>query len=185
MTTTIIVLVAILILGVVHIIYDIICITRQEQKVEEFTQILQKFIAKHKANKDNSKEVAIIMAHGEDISRIMGEDEYNSPVIAIQCQIRNNITFSIEDEVRKVYCNAPQAMKRLSDNKRATYIQMINPFIWFYRGVEVLSYIMLGYFVNTGTIEYRGKAWNAFNTFFTLLTGIATLVGLYLQIKGS
>lgn len=185
MTTTITILVAILNLGVVHIIYDIICITRQEQKVEEFIQILQKFIAKHKVNKDNSKEVAIIMAHGEDISNIMEEDEYNSPIIAIQCQIRNNNTYSIEDEVRKVYCNAPQAMKRLSDNKRATYIQLINPFIWFYRGVEVLSYIVLGYFVNTGTIEYRGKAWNTFNTFFTLITGIATLVGLYLQIKGS
>ena len=85
MTTTIIVLVAILILGVGHIVYDIICIKRQELKVEEFIQILQKFIAKHKANKDNSNEVAIIMAHGEDVSNIMEEDEYNSPIVAIQC----------------------------------------------------------------------------------------------------
>lgn len=185
MTAAITILFTILILGVVHIIYDIICITRQELKVKEFIQILQKFIAKHKANKDNSNEVAIIMAHGEDISNLMEEDEYNSPIIAIQCQIRNNITFTIEDEVRKVFCNAPQAMKRFNDNKRATYLQLFNPFIWFYRGVEVLSYIVLGYFVNTGTIEYRGKAWNAFNTFFTLLTGLATLIGFYLQIKES
>lgn len=182
MTTTIIVLVAILILGVGHIVYDIICIKRQELKVEEFIQILQKFIAKHKANKDNSHEAVIIMAHGEDVSNIMEEDEYNSPIVAIQCQIRNNITFTIEDEVRKVYCNAPHAMKRLNDNKRATYLQLFNPFIWFYRGIEVLSYIVLGYFVNTGTIEYRGKAWNSFNTFFTLITGVATLIGFYLQV---
>lgn len=185
MTIIYIILIIILLLGVIHILYDVRETTRKQESINTFLGVLDKFITKYKENKNNSKEVGIIMADGEEISKYMGEDAFSSPILTIQEQIRNKITFTIEEEVHKVFCNAPQALNQLEKIKKSTRLQLLNPFIWFYRGVEVLSYIILGYFINTGSIEYRGKAWNAFNTIFTLITGFATLIGLYLQITQS
>lgn len=186
METTIIIVsfCSILLLGLGHIIYDVCIISHRVSDIKTFLNVLNAFIIKYRDNKDNTCEVNHIMAFGEDLSKYMNEYIYNSPIICIQSMIRNSNTYNIENEVSKVFRNAPAALRQLSIAKRNTLLQLANPFIWFYCGIEVLSFIVLGYFVNTGSIEYRGKAWNTFNIFFSLITGIATLVGFYLQITG-
>ena len=171
-------------LGIAHIIYDICVVNANKDMLIYYLKEVNKFYDKFKKNKDNSAEVNEILKYSSKISDIMGEDIYDCPCSKLKTAIKYQRTFEIDDIVHNIMCNIPETEHRLEEQKSTIKMQLLNPFIWFYRGVEWITTFVLGYFVKTGVMTYKGKIWNAINSLVTFLSALVAIIEFALTIFG-
>lgn len=170
----------VLLLGVFHIVYDIYVQKRNLRNVTSYLYDLAEYGKLIQANKGvPSVIVEHLLADGAEVSKLMGENYYADPVNKFYTAIQYG---NYRDSLRYIPIivgRTPNYEKEANKAIKETEFMLLNPFIWFYRGIEVLVYIVLGYFVKNETIIYRGKFWNTLNLIISLLGGIASIIGLF------
>lgn len=175
--------IVLLLLGIANILWNAKSVIDDKKSIDNFLNNLEILLSKYKKQENAPEEIHYFMAHGNEVSALMGEDYYNSPILTMMNQLRDGIMFTFEDEGRKVLLNEPSVATIYVKKLKSLLWQLANPFIWFYRGVEVISFVVLGYFINTGSITYRSKAWTVFNSLLSVVASIVTIISFYLQIK--
>lgn len=171
----IIAIIILLLLGIGSILYEMRQIRSQINMINLYINTVNTFFDKFKHNADNSFEVGQILKYSDEIHQLLDRG-FESPAYKLYSELRDNITFAIEDTVREINYISPSRILELQKDFSSVRNQLWNPFIWFYKGIEVISWIVLGYFVENGTLEYRGKFWNALNALFSLLASICTVI---------
>lgn len=170
----------VLLLGIIHILYDIYAQKRDFNKVSSYVYDVAKYSKCLQANKNVPNNILEhILADGREVSQKMGESIYVDPVTKFYTAIQYGHYQDSLKYIQNIFGRVPNYEKEAKSAIKRTWLMLLNPFIWFYRGVEVLILIVLGYFVKNDTIVYRGKFWNTLNLIISLLGGIASIIGLF------
>ena len=174
--------VGVFVLGIGHILFDIFQTKRKKKIVLEYLDTLNKLIKFADRGKDTSKEVFYILRNSEDISEYLDETEYDMPVLDLSVALKNQNYYNLKDIVHRIFSNFPEFEKNNQREIQRCIRYLLNPFIWFYKGVETISFFIFGYFIHLGTIKVPSTGWNIFNTIFSLLAGAASIIGLFIQL---
>lgn len=176
------VIIGVLFLGLCHIAFDIFQTKRQYKLVNEYVNTLDNLVRFVSEGKDTSKEVLFILRYSEDVSNYMNESMYDMPVQEFASDLKYQRYYDLQSKAYKIIANVPAYENRITKEYRKSLLGFLNPLIWFYKGTEIILFIVLGYFIHNGSIEVPSERWNRFNKYFSLLSGAASIIGLFIQL---
>lgn len=137
--------------------------------------------ASKKAKNDNKD---YILRNYQEASRITDEYEYNCPIsefgaaLSFDNPIDPSLFVRIDSERIKFNGEKDREIDQL--NK-----QRFNPFNLLYRGVELVTNFVFGYFISKVNTEFnheQNKAWRAINSIITIVGSLASILSYFHQI---
>lgn len=176
-------IIGVLILGIGHIVFDIFQAKGECKQVSEYLCTLDKLITLIDNKKNTSREVHYILRNSEDVSKYMDESVYDMPVLDLFGDLKYQRYYNLKAIAHRIYSNFPKFEKNNQKEIQRSTRYLFNPFIWFYKGVEAISFFIFGYFIHLGTIKVPSVGWNIFNTVFSLLAGAASIISLWIQLS--
>lgn len=183
MNIPLLIIIAILVLGIINIIVSLVRVNKQKALLEVYINTVRNLWEKNEKGQDYSQEAVYILSNTEDVAKI--EDAYlYSKVYDLKSDITRRDIFSIEQTCQKLSAESIGWFAKLDKQEKVIKWQFANPFIWFYKGVELVLYIVFGYFIKkvNPSFDFQGKGWKAFNTIFTIVSGAASIVALILEL---
>ena len=125
-----------------------------------------------------------ILRNYQEASRITGEYEYNCPIsefgaaLSFDNPIDPSLFVRIDSERIKFNGEKDREIDQL--NK-----QRFNPFNLLYRGVELVTNFVFGYFISKVNTEFnheQNKVWRAINLIITIVGSLASILSYFHQI---
>lgn len=190
MTTKLIIIIiicSISALGIFNIILSIYKMLNMISKLGEYLGIVNNLSNKTRSRKeeDISEEALWVLSNTDVILDIVKSDDYIDSIIELNNYIVNNNSIGIGHCSPKLSREIISWIKKIEREQLATKWQLANPFIWFYRGIELVLKIVLGYPIKqfNPNFDYNGRPWKVVSLIFTLASGLSSIVGLYLAIR--
>lgn len=177
MPLSIIILLAILVLGLIHILWDLYRLRSDKEKLNDYYCTVTNLPEKIVNNQDYSEDVVWILQNTKEIGRIVDADMYSS-VWHIRSEITNRNSIGIRHECSRIASDGIVWLSALDAKRKGVMHQLLNPFVWFYRGIELITYIVFGYLIKAVNPDYdfTSKVWKWFNVIFSLVSGAASIL---------
>jgi len=184
MNIPLLIILAILVLGIINIIVSLVKVNKQQALLDAYINTVLDLVEKIDKGQDFSQEAVIILTNTEDVAEIENAYLY-SKVYDLKSDITRRDIYSIGQTGQKLAAESIAWISRLKKQKKKIGWQFANPFIWFYRGIELVLYIVFGYFIKTVNpkFDFQEKGWKVFNSIFSLLAGAASIAALVLEFS--
>lgn len=184
MTISLLIIIVILFLGIVKIIVDKVKIKNQRLLVNEYIDKVLTLVDKIDKREDYGVEAVYIISKTEDVSKIENAYMYSN-VYDLKNDIARMDMMGIKQTCQKLGAESIVWFSRLDGQSKNLSWQFANPFIWFYKGVELILYIVFGYFIKSfnPSFDFQAKGWKVFNTIFSIVSGTASIVALILELN--
>lgn len=184
MIIPLLIIIVILFSGIINIIVSLVRVNKQEALLNVYINTVLTLLERVRKGEDFSKEAVYILSNTEEVAEI--EDAYfYSKVYDLKGDITRMDTYAIERTCQTLTTESISWFSRLEKRGKAIRWHFANPFIWFYKGIELILYIVFGYFIKTVNPKYdfHSKRWKGFNTIFSIVSGIASIVAMILELK--
>lgn len=174
----------ILVLGVIHILWILWRNNRDKALVNAYYMIVTNLPEKIKNQEDYSNDAVWILQNTKKMAKAINASMY-SAVWGLKREITNHNKIGISHECRQIGSDGIVWMSDLDAARRGIKLQLLNPFIWFYRGIELVTYIVFGYLIRVvnPTYDFKNKVWIWFNTIFSLASGLASILSYVITVK--
>lgn len=137
------------------------------------------FAKKFRCNRNNAGEGEFLIRKSEEVSRILGEDIYDMPVLNYAHSIKYaniNNAATLEALVRKIYSNYLRWDESMKSQRLFMLLQFFLPFVfWPFRGVEFLLLML------SALIHAMGMPWLKSDSklifIISVIGGIVSFVG--------
>ena len=188
MTTTqfCILIASILVLGFINIIRSGIKLYDQILVLGNYLDIVNQLSNKTRSNKstDISQEALWVLSNTDVIDEIV-KPSYNSSIHELKNNIVFNNSIGINAYSTRLSREIVSWVSKLERKKKTIKGQLANPFVWFYRGIELITMIVIGYPIQqfNPNFDYDSKSWKAVNLIFTIVSGLSSIIGLYITIR--
>ncbi len=160
---------------------------KQIERLAEYLDIVNSLSNKTSSPKveDITKEAMWVLSNTDLILDIV-KPAYPSSIHELKSYIVVNNSIGINDYSTKLSREIISWVSKIDRERLDTRWQLANPFILFYRGIELVTKIVLGYPIKqfNPNFDYDSKPWKAVNLVFTIVSGLSSIIGLYLTIKG-
>ena len=190
MTTTqiIIIIGSILVLGIINIIRSGIKLYDQVLVLGNYLDIVNQLSNKtsSKGRADISQEALWVLSNTDVIDEIV-KPSYHSSIHGLMNNIVVNNSIGINTYSTRLSREVVSWVSKLERKKRDIKGQLANPFVCFYRGIELITMIVIGYPIKqfNPNFDYDSKPWKAVNLVFSIVSGLSSIIGLYLTIKSN
>lgn len=177
------IIVFILLLGVINIGISKAKVKAQKNKVIDFLNVISRTVEKIKNGSDYSQEAIFILSNADDLAEI--EDAiWISAVYNLVSDVKRRDVNAIGFSCQKISSDCITWISKLEKKSKITSSQFANPFIWFYRGIELILKIVFGYFIKKFNPEFNfeGNPWKIINTIFSIISGAASIIALVIEL---
>ena len=184
MNIPLLIIISILVLGIINIIVSLVRVNKQKSLLDTYVNTVLNLLEKIEKGQDYSQEAVYILSNTEDVAKI--EDAYlSSEVYDLKNDIKRRNLYSMEQTCQKLSAEAIGWFSKLDKQEREIKWQFANPFTWFYKGVELVLFIVFGYFIKkfNPSFNFEGKGWKVFNTIFSIVSGAASIIALILELS--
>lgn len=178
LTTLIVFFVILLMLGIIDIIVEVKKIDVHKRRVGEFCKKCCSLNEALSNDTDPVASISYILKHYQEISDIMCEGFYQSPVLELGSAIsyQNPVDPKLFVRILTEEVEFDGRMVRKSKNLK---LQFFNPFILLYRGVELVMMITFGYIIQKFNPKFNSDnsiIWKVINTLLTIGGSIASIL---------
>ena len=168
------------ILGVLRLLY--LCyhtLWHDKRMVVQYINNADIYAKKFRRNGNNAGEGEFIIRKSEEVSRILGEDIYDMPVLDYASSIKfANVTnaATLEDLVRKIYSNYLRWDESIKKQRLFMLLQLFLPFVfWPFRGIEFLLLMLSALLQAMGISSLKSDS--KFIFIISVIVGIVSFVG--------
>lgn len=188
MSTTHIVILfcSILALGILNIIINLFKLLKQIMKLGEYLDIVNALSNKTSRNnrEDISEEALWVLSNTDVIEAIVNPPLINPIHELKNCVIANN-SIGIHSTSTKLSREVVSWISKIDHKRSSMRWQLLNPFTWFYRGIELILMIVVGYLIKQfkPDFDFDGKPWKVVSLIFTIVSGLSSIAGLWLSIR--
>ena len=171
-----------LMLGIIDVIVERNNIKVQTKRVGEFCKQCCDLNEALSNNTDPVVSITYILKHYQEISDVIGESLYKSPVLELGSTIsyQNPVDPKLFVRIMTEEVEFDGLMER---KLRKLKLQFFNPFILLYRGVELVMMITFGYIIQKFNPKFNSDnsiIWKVLNAFITFVGSIASILS-YVQ----
>lgn len=184
MNIPLLIIIVILVLGIINIIISLVKVNHQKALVDDYINALLNLEDKIDKREDYEQEAVYLISKTEDVAEIENAYLYSN-VYDLKNDISRRDLMGIKQTGQKLCAESIVWTSRLDKLAKTIGWQFANPFIWFYKGIELILYIVFGYFIKTVNpkFDFHSKGWKVFNTIFSIVSGAASIVALILELK--
>ena len=182
--TVIILFVGCIILGEISVVLAKYVIRKNREYIDTFVNHMWGLAKNNSTQKDFLAHTEYILKNYQEVSNILKEDVYICPVnefgtaLSYDNPIDPALYTRIDSEKIEFSGQKEREIKQL--NK-----QYFNPFILLYRGVELVTNYVIGYFIRKIDSDFdheNNKTWKATNTILTVLGSLASIYSCVNQL---
>ena len=175
---------SVLLLGIINIIIEKIRCKNKKRLVTDYANAVANLADKVNRNVDYGNEAIYILSVTDDVAKIENAALYSN-VLRLNSEISNRNTFAIRQECQTLASEIIVWLSRLNKFSKNITWQFFNPFIWFYKGIELVVFVVFGYFIKfiNPSFDFEGKGWKTFNTVFSLVSGAASIIALIIELN--
>lgn len=184
LTTLIIVFASDIILGLISIALAKRKIRKDKDFIDTFVGNVMGLLDPKASKKTKNGNIENILRNYKEASRIIGEDEYYCPIteFGVALSFNNPIDQSlfVQIDSERVGFNGEKDRETEILNK-----QQFNPFNLLYRGVELVTNFVFGYFISKVNTEFnheQNKVWRTINSIITIVGSFASILSYLKQI---
>lgn len=177
------IIVFVLLLGLINIKRSKVKVEKQIDIVIKFFKVIADTVDKIKNGLDYGEEAVFILSNADDLAEI--EDPIlTSAVYNLVSDVKRRDANAVGISCQKISSDCVTWYSKLGKKLKSVTSQFANPFIWFYRGIELLLSIVFGYFIKffNPKFDFNGKPWKVFNTLFSIISGAASIVALIIEL---
>lgn len=170
--------VILIMLGIIDVIVEIKKINVQKRRVGEFCKQCCDLNEALSNNTDPEASILYILKHYQEISDIMGESLYKSPVLELGSAISYQNPVDPKLFVR-ILTEEVEFEGLMARKLKKQKLQFFNPFILLYRGVELVMMITFGYIIQKFNPKFNSDnsiIWKAINAFLTICSSMITIL---------
>ena len=188
MTTThiVILLCSVLALGILNIIINLFKMLKQIMKMGNYLDIVNALSTKtsRESREDISDEALWVLSNTDIIEGIVNPPLVNPIHELKNCIVANN-SIGIHSTSTRLSREVISWISKIDHKRSSMRWQLLNPFTWFYRGVELLLMVVLGYPIKqfNPDFDFEGKPWKVVSLVFTIVSGLSSIVGLWFSIR--
>jgi len=177
---------SILALGFINIIRSGIKLYDQILVLGNYLDIVNRLSNKTSSKKitDITQEALWVLSNTDVIDEIV-KPSYHSSIHGLMNNIVVNNSIGINLYSTRLSREIVSWVSKLERKKKTIKGQLANPFVWFYRGIELITMIVIGYPIQkfNPSFDYDSKSWKAVNLVFSIVSGLSSIVGLYITIR--
>ena len=187
MTTSLIIIVfcSILVLGILNIVINLFKLLNQNLKLVKYLDIVNALSTKTSRNsrEDITEEALWVLSNTDVIEQIVAPPIVN-PIHELKNNVVANNSIGIHSTSTRLSREIVSWIARIDHKRSSMRWQLLNPFTWFYRGVELILMIVVGYPIKqfNPDFDFEGKPWKLVSLLFTLISGFSSIAGLWYTI---
>ena len=184
MNIPLLIIIAILVLGIINIIASLVKVNKQKSLLDTYVNTVLNLLEKIDKREDYGQEAVYLISKTEDVAEIENAYLYSN-VYDLKNDISRRDVMGIKQTGQKICAESIVWNDRLDKQVKTICWQFANPFIWFYKGVELILHIVFGYFIRivNPKFDFHSKGWKVFNTVFSIVSGTASIVALIMELN--
>ena len=177
----------IMIIGIMTIIRDLFKLHNHIRMLNHYHYICDELSNKTNPNRtreDFSKEALWVLSNTDVIIDII-KPSFSSSISELKSYIVYNKSIGINDYSTRLTREIVSWISQIERKSKNVALQLPNPFILFYRGIESVLMIVFGYPIkqfNSG-FDYNSKPWKVVTLLFTMISGLSSIIGLYITLE--
>lgn len=175
------VFIGVITLGIIDILIKIHRTKKEDAEIKLYWRHIEALYKKLEKGCDPANEVQYIIAKSEHVDQLLTNNSLCSPVFYYTDEVSKGDYFYQKrhlDLILKYVIQHEENNKKKRNRLRSGYF---NPFELFYRGIELLLYYILGYFIKRfkSDFDYNSKIWKSFVGIISFISGLLTILGFF------
>ena len=168
-------------LGIISIILDICKVNRDKKDVRFFVEhvtVLKNYAA---SQEDTTASITYILANYQEVSNIFGEGPNRMPVFNLGRSLSSH-QFINHSLYTQVIAEEIEFLGAKVRETRKIRLQLLNPFVLIYRGVELIMGFAFGYIICKFNPEFkpaRSITWQIINTLLAIAGSTASILSYF------
>lgn len=174
----------IMVVGIVTIIQNRLKLCNHIRMLNHYRYICKELSDKTNLNHARgvfSKEASWVLSNTDVIIDIIKPSSSDS-ISDLKNYIVYNKSIGINDNSTRLTREIYSWISQIENKRYNVTLQLFNPFIWFYRGIESILMIVAGYPIKQfyPGFDFESNPWKVVKLVFTIVSGLSSIIGFYL-----
>lgn len=164
-------------LGAISVILAKIRIKQEREGLNTFLDHARGLFLPTEDNDAKSNHIHYILEHYQNVSKIVGEGIYKSPILELGSKLSYARPIDNDLYARIVAISIEYGGEKEREIKQLNR-QFFNPFTLLYRGVELVMFFVFGHIIRKFKPDFNqdnSTIWKVFNTLITILGSVASI----------